>query len=330
MSNVLDAVMSQYDNSAKKKTKLSDEERLKQYFSPSLKKNEDTGQKVFRILPPKNGQSPFDEVYFHEIKVGDKWLKLYCPKKNKSGDCPLCDVEKGLMDSGTKEDKEIASQYRARKFYIVKGIDRSSEADGPKFWRFRHNYKKQGILDKIVPVFSTKGDITNVETGRDIILTLGKDDNNFTKVTSIMPEDAGPLSTDKELVELWLNNEITWEDVYTKKSFEYLDIIAQGEIPYWDKDTERYITKTEWEEKNNNGVTVETMDDDGESSAIIGGGNKTTELTKEKSESVEEKPAAKATKPTAKASTKTTKPAPKVEINENDEDVDVEMDDLPF
>ena len=342
MSDVLNAVMAQYDTNTKptkKKTNESNEERLKKYFSTNLSKNKETGTKVFRILPPKNGKSPFTEVWCHEIKIGDNWVKLYCPKKNKGGDgnCPLCDVEKSLLDSGTKDDKEIASQYRARKFYVVKGIDRDCEADGPKFWRFRHNFKKQGILDKIVPVFSTKGDVTNVDKGRDLILTLGKDDNGYTKITSIMPEDPGPLSEDAELSKLWVEDDTTWEDVYSKKSFEYLDIVAQGEIPYWDKDTERYITKTEYEAKSNNGVTVETMNDDGETTATIGGKKDTskTETPAKVENKSPEKPIDKTpSKPAAKAPVKPAAKAPVKpvveEAAEDGDDSDVEMDDLPF
>jgi hypothetical protein len=327
MSDVLNAVMAQYDanaKSAKKKPKVSDEERLKRYFSTNLPKNKETGQKVFRILPPKNGESPFHEVWYHEIKIDDSWSKLYCPKKNKKGECPLCEVEKGLMDSGKKEDKDIASQYRARKFYIVKGIDRDLEDDGPKFWRFRHNFKKQGIFDKIISVFSLKGDITHPEKGRDLILMLGKDDG-YTKVTSIVHEDQGLLSEDPDTLKAWVEDESTWEDVYAQKPFDYLDIIARGEIPYWDKDLEKFITKTEWEEKNNNGVSVETINDDGETTATIGGGKSeikdkpaSTISSTKLSEKVVEKPKGKKT------------PVKVVEVDENDDNADVEMEDLPF
>ena len=335
MSDVLNAVMAQYDSSTKsgKKTKVSDEERLKRYFSTNLPKNKDTGQKVFRILPPKAGKSPFSEVWFHEIKVDDKWVKLYCPKKNKTGNCPLCEVEKGLMDSGTQEDKDFASQYRARKVYIVKGIDRSLEQDGPKFWRFRHNFKKQGTLDKIVPVFSTKGDVTDPKDGRDLVLALGKDDKGYSKVTSVMHEDKGPLSEDPELVKAWMEDETTWEDVYAKKNEQYLDLIAQGEIPYWDKDSEGYISKTDWEAKNSSGVSVETMDDDGETTATIGGSkDKPVEEKTETEPTTPPATTATTAKPVVKTAAKpVVKPKPTVEVDPEDgDDSDVMMDDLPF
>ena len=314
MSNVANAVMSQYDdNTAPKKQKVSNEDRLKKYFSTQLAKNKAIGQKIFRILPPKNGKSPFDEVYFHELKIGDDWTKIYCPKKNKNGECPLCEVEKSCMDSGTKEDKDIASQYRSRKFYIVKGVDREFEDHGPKFWRFRYNYKKQGILDKIVPIFTNKGDITNGTTGRDLILSLGKDDNGFTKVTSIMHEDAGLLHTDSALAQEWLDDPTTWEDVYAKKPIEYLELVAQGEIPYWDKESSKFISKIAFEAKINNSGSIDNIDDDGETTKTIGGGKKTTETT------------------TPKVNAKTSKPEPTmVKEDESSDESDVEMEDLPF
>ena len=315
MSEVLDAVMSQYDNNTKsgqKKSNISNEDRLKRYFSVNLAKNKDSGTKVFRILPPKTGKSPFEESWYHEIKIGDTWKKIYCPKKNKTGECPLCTIESELLSTKKKEDQEIASQYRARKFYIVKGIDRDRESDGPKFWRFRNNFKKQGVLDKIIPLFSAKGDISDPEKGRDMILTLGKDDKGYTKITSIMPEDPGPLSDDKDLAKAWIEDELTSSDVYSKPSFEYLEIVAVGEVPYWDKDAQKYITKTEWENKNTNGVSVETMNDDGETESVIGGEEKTVE---------------------APTKTVTKKVAAKKVVEVVDEDVDTvdeEIEDLPF
>ena len=44
---------------------------------------------------------------------------------------------------------------------MVKLIDRDNEQDGVKFWRFKHNTKSEGVLDKIFPIFKNKGDITD-------------------------------------------------------------------------------------------------------------------------------------------------------------------------
>lgn len=288
MSDVVNDVVSQYEDANKpRRTKIPDAERLKKYFSANLAKGKNDGNKKFRILPPKDGKRVFEEAEYHVIKLGADWKKMYCPKKNgsKKDPCPLCEINQEFNKRGTKEDKDIAKQYMTTKFWIVKGIDREREDDGPKFWRFRHNYKKQGNLDKIVPIFSTKQDITHPETGRDLILVLGRDDKNYSKVVSVMPEDSGPLHKDPEIAKKWLEDPTTSDDVYSKPSFEYLDIVAKGSIPYWDKDNTKWITKEEWESKNTSGVSVETVDENGEAGATIGGGNST--IADEASEDVD-------------------------------------------
>jgi hypothetical protein len=325
MSDLTKIVLAQYENSnksGKKKNKESDIERLKRYFSTNLEKGKTIGEKIFRLLPPKAGKSPFEEVWFHELKVDDQWKKLYCPKKNHTGECPLCEIEKASMASGTKEDKDIASNYRARKFYITKGIERGKEEDGPKFWRFRFNFKKQGILDKLIPVFTyiPTGDITSPEKGWDMKIAIGKDEKDYTVVTSIMPAPESVLSDDPEQVKAWLADETEWFDVYSRSSFEFLEIIANDGVPYWDKDTESYIPKTEWEAKNKSGnTTIETLDDNGETATVIGGGASI------------EAPKAPAKAP-VKTPAKAAAVAPKKEVvvAEANDDTDIEMDDLPF
>ena len=39
----------------------------------------------------------------------------------------------------------------------------------------------------------------------------------------------------------WINDELTWEDVYSKKPVEYLEAIARGETPRWDSEKGGYV-----------------------------------------------------------------------------------------
>jgi lipopolysaccharide export LptBFGC system permease protein LptF len=139
----------------------------------------------------------------------------------------------------------LASQYRSRKFYIVKVIDRDNEQDGVKFWRFKHNYKNEGILDKIIPIFRAKGDITDDEKGRDIILELTKAKANngkqYTVIQTIMYDDPNPVHEDEKTAKEWLEDTLSWSDVYSKKPIEYLEAIANGEVPKWDSVTGKYV-----------------------------------------------------------------------------------------
>ena len=249
MQNSLDAVLAQYEKNTTRSnaggSQVSQEERMKKYFTTILLKGEKSGQKRVRILPTTDGSSPFKEVWYHEIQVDGKWVKLYDPGKNDGERSPLNEVYEELMSTGKESDKELARQYRSRKFYIVKVVDRDAEEDGVKFWRFKDNYKQEGILDKIIPIWKAKGDVTNSEEGRDLIIELTKSKTpggkEYTVVQTIMYDDPSPLHADATTKKEWLDDELTWNDVYTKKPEEYLEAIARGETPRWDSELKKYV-----------------------------------------------------------------------------------------
>jgi hypothetical protein len=247
-NNVLDAVLAQYESSkqggSSSTSKFTQEERMKKYFAAILKDNEKQGQKRIRILPTPDGSSPFKEVWFHEIFIDGKWQKFYDPAKNDNERSPLSEVYDELMSTGKDSDKELAKQYKPRKFYIVKVIDRDREEDGVKFWRFKHNYKQEGIFDKIIPIYKAKGDVADSEKGRDLILELTKAKTPkgafYTVIQTVMYDDPTSVHEDEDTMNGWISDELTWEDVYSKKPLEYLESIARGETPRWDSDAGKY------------------------------------------------------------------------------------------
>jgi hypothetical protein len=256
--------LAQYEKSTQgggAQSKMSQDERMKKYFALLLNDKEKSGQRRIRILPTPDGSSPFKEAWYHEIQVGGQWQKFFDPGKNDNERSPLNEVYEELMSTGKDSDKELAKQYKSRKFYIVKVIDRDREEDGPKFWRFKHNYKNDGILDKIIPIWKNKGDVTDAEKGRDLIIELTKSKTGkgkeYTSVSTIMYDDVQPLSEDKDQMKEWMSDELTWRDVYSKKPVEYLEAIAQGKTPKWDTEKGGYV-----------------YGDSDESTTTIGGGSK--------------------------------------------------------
>jgi hypothetical protein len=247
-TNSLDAVLAQYEkaksggNSA---NKMSQEDRMKKYFAAILTQNENSGQKRLRILPTPDGSSPFKEVWYHEVQVEGKWNKIYDPGKNDNERSPLTEIHDELMSTGKESDKELAKAYKPRKFYIVKVVDRDNEADGVKFWRFKHNYKNEGILDKIIPIWKAKGDITDPVNGRDLIIELAKAKTpkgaTYTVIQTVMHDDPSPVHADAETAKAWTEDPLTWMDVYSKKPVEYLEAIARGETPRWSSDLGKYV-----------------------------------------------------------------------------------------
>jgi hypothetical protein len=253
--STFDAVLKQYEQNKNatsgNSNKMSSEDRMKRYFTTVLPKGSKGEERRIRILPTKDGSSPFVEVKFHEVQVDGKWVKLYDPAQEGKRS-PLNEVCEGLMMSGVDSDKELARTYRSRKFYIVKVIDRDHEADGVKFWRFKHNHKGDGVIDKIFPIFRNKGDVTNPENGRDLILSLtltkagtGKE---YTVINSVLNDDASPLHTDADVAKTWLDDELTWSDVYSRKSEDYLEMVARGEVPRWDTASSKWVSNLTTEE----------------------------------------------------------------------------------
>lgn len=253
--STFDAVLAQYEKNKQATSgnanKVSQEDRMKKYFTTVLPKGSKGEERRIRILPTTDGSSPFKEVYFHEVQVDGKWVKLYDPKQEGKRS-PLHEVYEGLMMTGVESDRELARQYRSRKFYIVKVIDRENEQDGPKFWRFKHNAKGDGVLDKIFPIFKNKGDITDPNSGRDLIISLtltkagtGKE---YTSINSVIPEDKTPLHEDENVAKQWIEDELTWSDVYSKKGEDYLEMVARGEVPRWDSTTNKWVSNSQAEE----------------------------------------------------------------------------------
>ena len=52
-----------------------------------------------------------------------------------------------------------------------------------------------------------------------------------------------PACEDENTLKEWIGNPLKWHDVYTIKSFEYLEVIINGGEPWFDKPTNKWIDK---------------------------------------------------------------------------------------
>ena len=253
--NPLDAILSQYEKNSEKgngsKPKVSNEERLKKYFTEKLKQGQKTAEKTFRILPSSDPtKSPFVETYYHEMNVNGKYEKIHCTKLNDGEPCKICEAREALYEDGSKKAKALASSYTARKYYVVKGIDRDNEDHGVKFWRFKHKYTGDGVMDKLIPILKKRGNIMDPREGRDITITTNRNDKGWSVVTSIMAEDPSVLTDPKSAeAKEWMTNEETWRDVYSVKPIEFVNIVAEQKTPVWDSELKKFVAEEDKEEK---------------------------------------------------------------------------------
>lgn len=117
-------------------------------FSVELDKS-GLGYAIIRFMPaPPNEQEAFVKRYNHGFKVNGKWLIENCPT-SVGGNCPICEANGVLYNSGVDSQKKIASS-RKRKLsyysnvYIVKN-PANPELEG-KVMIYRYGQK---IFEKI-------------------------------------------------------------------------------------------------------------------------------------------------------------------------------------
>jgi len=244
--DALTSMLEQYETNNKPRYEKKSEKvyDLKNYFNVFIKEGVKSATKQIRILPTSDGSSPFVEMHAHKAQIDGDWKTLPCLKHEKKEACPFCEAREALLATGKETDKELAKKYNAKMVYIVKVIDRANEAEGVKFWRFNHDYRREGIYDKIIGVLNAlKKDVTNPETGRDLVLTINRNQNGVPVVSAVASLDPSKLSEDAEQVKAWVADERTWEDVYAVRSYDFMEIVVKGGVPAWSKEDKRYVDK---------------------------------------------------------------------------------------
>ena len=163
-------------------------------------------------------------------------------KKENMTDAQL--VIKAKNDEIYKE----AIKWEAKKFYIVRGIDKGKEKDGVKFWRFKHNYKNQGTLDKLLPILEMymtekQADFSDAQTGTDLNIIMTDSEFNghvYKAISAITAKGKSPLSADPIVAQAWLDDDVNWRDVFKPKQapnmppYDFLVATANGTNPYWE------------------------------------------------------------------------------------------------
>lgn len=253
----------------KKKIKFGNVEfDEKHYLNTRLSKSETEREIVIRLLPFSETElSPFKKIYVHSVKVTDengekKWKKFMCPvKMGKGNKCPFCEtaVQARKMKFDT-EDEILRKEYNSvefmnsvKEYWLVRCIDRSLEGEGVKFWRFPDARNGEGIWDKMVSLFEAKKrrgvNIFDLYEGKDLIITVKKQVDSAGKEKLVYQiqddENISPLSESEEQMEKWVNDPMHWDDVYSVKDYDYLSLIVQGEKPVWNKDLNKWISKTD-------------------------------------------------------------------------------------
>lgn len=259
----------------------------KNYLNLRLNPGETSRQVVVRILPVSSTDGhPFLVLHTHSLKVCQEISKsgfksFICLNDEHLRDdhpdgCPLCNKSEELLAECRKETDPVinkalyksAMQFKPKQTFIARVIERGHENEGVKFWRFNAHSDGQGYYDQLMKLYHLRDDeskkatgepynIFDLINGKDIVISLSYDPN--TKKTSGTIADSGfqtPLSKDNNKISEWVNDKKQWHDIYASKSFDYLKIVADGDIPFYNKETSSWETK----KKEQSETVSETFD----------------------------------------------------------------------
>lgn len=255
------------------------------YLDTRLKEGEKIKTKIIRLLPIEAGSNKFRvEVDVHKLKVNPEISKsgfktFHClndknnSRYSESVKCPLCAKAEELFKESQKQPRgsEInktlwkeSKVYEVKKMDILRCIDRDDEEYGPKFCRFGNYGDGSGVFEMLEVLYKNRDNAAkrlgkpgynmfNIYDGKDIMITIqskpgvnGAPDK--TSYTIDIADDKTPLSTSQEKMDKWINDPKKWSDVYSCKSYDYLEVIANGGIPVYSKLLGRYVDKDKKDE----------------------------------------------------------------------------------
>ena len=260
------------DNSSSRtpKTKSFDE---KNYLNVRL--DEQNGEKsktlTIRLLPMDlQTGNPFVKVHIHNVRVPKEVSKsgyksYICLAKNKDIDhekygnkCPFCELNHNAYEASVKETdpikkknfQDISIANISREAVIVRCIERGKEEEGVKFWKFNLRNDKTDPYNQILKLYAMRKEeaeragvelnILDIYTGRDLNVTI-TEGNAAPQILDASLST--PLSKDEEQMKAWIYDTKKWQDVFSTKPYEYLSLVSQMKIPWYDREKGIWVDK---------------------------------------------------------------------------------------
>ena len=147
------------------------------------------GKSQVRIVPLSDcPENPFIELYFHYLG-GRSHLS---PISNGNRD-PIAEFAENLRAEGSRDAYQQARAFMPKLRTFVPVVVRGEEDKGVRFYSFGKTVY-QALLSYIAD--PDYGDITHIETGRDIVVDYTpqeKSDTNFAKTNILVKPNQTPL-----------------------------------------------------------------------------------------------------------------------------------------
>lgn len=256
----------------------------KNYLNVRLGKNDKEKEIRIRLLPMDlTTGNPFIHITTHSIPVpkemvkeGQKAYKSYmCLDKRKNplidhevygNECPICkrnheefDKFQNETDPVKKDEyKKSSLSFKAKDSIIIRCIERGKEEEGVKFWKFNLKYDNTDPYHQILDLVKqreresyeatgVKKNILDIHSGRDLIIKITK--GNTENQTAVKVTDHGfdtALSNSEDQMKEWIFDAKKWQDVFTTKPYDYLQLVLDGKMPWYDRESKSWVEKKDF------------------------------------------------------------------------------------
>lgn len=249
------------------------------YLNVRLGADETERTLTIRLLPMDlQTGNPFVKVHVHNVKVpqemvkpGEKPYKSYiCLAKTTDIDhdkfgnkCPFCEINRAAYTESTKATdpaqkkalQDVSIANLSKEAVIVRCIERGKEDEGVKFWKFNVRADKTDPYNQILKLYTLRKEnaekkgktlnILDIYNGHDLNITITAEG---TAAPQIMDDsDCTPLSENEEQMKAWIYDTKKWQDVFTCKPYDYLSLVSQSRVPWFDKANGVWVDKEEYD-----------------------------------------------------------------------------------
>jgi len=181
------------------------------------------GEQTVRLVLPADGD-PFKDFWFHyDVGGASGFLS---PKRNFGEDCPLDTYVRALWKDGSEESKRMARKLSAKQRFFAPVVVRGREDEGVKVWGFGKRAYETLLGLVLNPEY---GDITDAETGTDLVVTYTKPAGASFPETKITPRrKSSPLHKDSATAASMMGSVPDFDEVFSssrKTSVEVKEIL---------------------------------------------------------------------------------------------------------
>jgi hypothetical protein len=185
------------------------------------------GDQTVRIVPTADGD-PFKEMWFH-YNVG-KNAGFVCPKKNHGKDCPVCNfawhIMKEAKDNNDADTLKLSKSLLPKQRFFSPVYVRGEENQGVRLW----GYGKMAYTELIQLVLNPDyGDITDTDTGTDLVINYGKPAGASYPVTKIHPRRRpSALAESKDDINSLLDGIPEFAENFNQKTIEEIEEMLEN------------------------------------------------------------------------------------------------------